>query len=292
MKKTFLVFAILLCTLIAFSIPSMAAAPTYLFITSGTDVTIDETLIARIKSLGFDVVVKNHDGFDAVADSADKIAIYISESVASANIVEKFNNIAVPLIISEAYIFDDMGLTAPTADVDFGSNTANIKGKVVKPDHPIMKGVSADYAVVTRDLDPLPNYTWGVVPEKNALAVEPDNASHAVVFAFDKGESSADSLWPSYKFPEKRAAINFHTSMVIDAVSDDMWKIFDNAIIWAAGVNPLAPPEVETVTTTEAVSATGEAENVNPKTLDLSIFMITLAGISTCGIFYLKKKIK
>ncbi|MDD4773462.1 MAG: hypothetical protein PHZ09_07630 [Eubacteriales bacterium] len=58
----------------------------------------------------------------------------------------------------------------------FGSNTANVRGKVTQPGHPIMQGVAADYVVVTKDdLDPLPNYTWAVVPAKNALAVEPDN---------------------------------------------------------------------------------------------------------------------
>lgn len=50
------------------------------------------------------------------------------------------------------------------------------KEEGTQPGHPIMQGVAADYVVVTKDdLDPLPNYTWAVVPAKNALAVEPDN---------------------------------------------------------------------------------------------------------------------
>lgn len=294
MKKAFLVIAVLICTLIAFSIPSMAAAPTYLFITSGTDVTIDETLIARIKSLGFDVVVVAHDAYDAAADSAGKVAIYVSESVGSANLVEKFNSIAVPMVISEAYMFEDMGFCGPTADVDFGSNTANVKGTVIKPDHPIMKGVSKDFVAVTKELDPLPNYTWAVVPEKNALAVDPANPTRAEVFAFDKGESSVESLWPSYQFPEKRCGINFHTSMAIDAVSADMWKIFDNAIIWAAGVDPLAPPETTAPETEAPVvdDAAAPVVVVSPTTSDAGLLMFTFAAAAICAAVTFKKKSK
>ncbi|MHB1154300.1 MAG: hypothetical protein ACYCWE_21200 [Eubacteriales bacterium] len=295
MKKSFMVIVVLICTLIAFSIPSMAAAPTYLFITSGTDVTIDETLIARIKSLGFDVVVVAHDTYDVAADTAGKVAIYVSESVSSANLVERWNDVAVPMVISEAYMYEDMGLCGPTADVDFGSNTENVKGTVIKPDHPIMKGVSKDYVVITKEgLDPLPNYTWAITPAKNALAVDPANPDRAEVFAFDKGEASVESLWPSYTLPEKRCGINFHTSMAIDAVSEDMWKIFDNAIIWAAGVDPLAPPETEAPVTEAPVveDAAAAPVVVSPKTADAGLFMFTLAAAALCTMLTFKKKTK
>lgn len=290
MKKLCLSIAVLLFILCVMPLTSAAEAPTYLFITSGTDQTIDATLIERIKSLGFDVVVKNHDDFDAQADSAGKIAVYVSESVSSANIVDKFNDVAIPFITGEAYIFEDMGFTGLNAEVDFGSNTESTKGKVIKPDHPIMKGVSADYKAVTRDdLDPLPNYTWGVVPEKNALAVDPDNPERAVVFAFDKGDSSVDSLYPSYKFPEKRAAINFHTSMSVDAVSEDMWKIFDNTIIWAAGVDPLSPPETEAAETEAAEPAAAEQVK-SPQTSDNGILLLVLTAVSSAAIINIKRK--
>jgi hypothetical protein len=295
MKKTFLVIAVLICSLIAFTIPSMAAAPTYLFITSGTDVTIDETLIARIKSLGFDVVVAAHDTYDIAADTAGKVAIYVSESVGSANLVERWNDVAVPMVISEAYMIEDMGLCGPTADVDFGSNTENIKGTVIKPDHPIMKGVSKDYVVVTKeDLDPLPNYTWAITPAKNALAVDPANPDRAVVWAFDKGESTVESLWPAYTLPEKRCSINWHTTMPIDAVSADMWKLFDNAIIWAAGVDPLAPPETEAPVTEAPVveDAAAPVVVVSPKTSDAGLVMFTLAAAALCTALTFKKKTK
>lgn len=295
MKKTFMVIVVLICTLIAFSIPSMAAAPTYLFVTSGTDVTIDETLIERIKSLGFDVVVVAHDTYDIAADTAGKVAIYISESVGSANLVERWNDVAVPMVISEAYMFEDMGFCAEGQEVDFGSNTESVKGTVIKPDHPIMKGVSKDFVFVTKELDPPANTTWAVVPAKNALAVDPDNTDRAVVFAFEKGESTVEGLWPSYTLPEKRCGINWHTTMSIDAASADLWKIFDNSIIWAAGIDPLAPietaaPETEAPVVEEAAAT--PVVVVSPKTSDAGLVMFTLAAAALCTALTFKKKSK
>lgn len=297
MRKTITAAVILIFLLFSLAIPSVAAAPAYLFITSGTDVTIDDTLIARIKSLGFDVVVVAHDAFDAAADSAGKVAVYISESVSSANITNAFNNVAVPMVISEAYMIEDMGFCAETADVDFGSNTESPKGTVIKPDHPIMKGVAKDFVAVTdMALDPIPNYTWAVTPAKNALAVDPDNPDRAVVWAFEKGESTVDSLEPAYVIPEKRCGINFHTSMAIDVVSADMWKIFDNAIIWAAGFDPLAPPETE-APVTEAAPADEAAPAApvvvtSPKTSDAGLLVFSIAASALCAVLVLKKKAK
>ncbi len=296
MRKTFVAAALLILLLISLAIPSMAAAPTYLFITSGTDVTIDETLIARIKSLGFDVVVVNHDTYDIAADTAGKIAIYVSESISSANLMEKFNNVAVPMVISEAYMIEDMGLCGPTADTDFGSNTTSAKGTVIKPDHPIMKGVAKDYVAVTDlAIDPIPNYTWAVTPAVNALAVDPDNPDRAVVWAFEKGESALESLWPAYTLPEKRCGINFHTSMAINVVSEDMWKIFDNAIIWAAGFDPLAPPETEAPVTEAAPAeeaAAAPAAVASPATSDAGLLVFSIAASALCAVLILKKKAK
>jgi hypothetical protein len=280
MKKTVLLLTAFICMIIILAVPLTASVPTYLFLT-GVENTIDEQLIARIKALGFDVVVKSHEDFDAAADSAGKVAIYISESVTSGNIVDKFNNIAIPIITSEAYIYDDMGLTLPTAETDFGSNTASISGKVVKPDHPIMKGVATDFKFVTReDIDPPPNVCWGIVPASNVLAADPDIPERAIIFAYEKGEKSMEALFPSYAFPEKRAAIALHTTFV-DSISPDMWKIFDNAVIWAAGVDPLAPPPVEESNDSE-----------NPDTADVNIMIYIIGTFSAvCGLFALKNKI-
>ena len=281
MKKTVLSLTtvlLIVCTIIALSIPSMAAVPTYLFIT-GVENVIDEPLIARIKALGFDVAVKSDTEFNAAADSVGKVAIYISESVSSGNIVDSFNNIAVPIITSEAYIYDDMGLTLPTTDTDFGSNTTSISGKVVKSEHPIMKGVAIDFKFVSRDsIDPPPNVCWGIVPAVNALVVDPDLPERAIIFAYEKGEMSMEAIFPSYAFPEKRAAITLHTTFV-DGISPDMYKIFDNAIIWAAGVDPLAPPPVE------------ETDSENPETTDLNvIFYVLVAFSAMVGLLTLKKQ--
>ena len=67
MKRILVVTALIICLLITFAAPTIAEAPTYLFITSGVDTTIDESLIARIKSLGFEVEVITHDNLDATA---------------------------------------------------------------------------------------------------------------------------------------------------------------------------------------------------------------------------------
>lgn len=288
MKKSFTAIAVLICLFTTFAVPISAAAPVYLFLTSGTDATIDETLIARIKSLGFDVEVKTHDTFDAAADSAGKVAVYISESVTSGNILDAFKDITVPVVFSEAYLIEDMGLCGPTDSVDFGSNTNHSRATVIKPDHPIMKGVSKDYTVITAEgLDPAPNYCWALVPEKNAIAVDPDAPDHAVVWAYEKGDTTVDGLIPPYTVPEKRCAVNWHTSMPTDAVSADMWKIFDNAIIWAAGLDPLAPPETEAPVIEETPAS---VITTNPKTADAGLVLFVFTAAALCAVLTFKKK--
>lgn len=295
MKKALAVITFLVFMLSMLSLPASAEKPVYLFVTSGVDQTIDDALIERIKSLGFEVETITHDDLDAAAAAEaakGKIAVYMSESVTSGNILDAFKDVPVPIVFSEPALIEDMGLCGPTDGVDFGSHTNHTNATVVKPDHPIVKGVSKDFTIVPEEgLSPAPTYCWHVVPEKNAIAVDPDAPDRAVIWAYEKGDTTVDGLHAPYQVPEKRAGINWHTTMPYDSVSEDMLKIFDNAIIWAAGIDPLAPPETEPVTEAPVtVEAPATVNTVSPKTADFMLVAVVFAAGAAAAALSQKKK--
>lgn len=79
--------------------------------------------------------------------------------------------------------------------------------------------------------------------------------------------------------------------MPYDAVSEDMLKIFDNAIIWAAGIYPLAPPETEPVTEEpEIVDEPSPVDTLSPQTADVIFITVSLAAGAISVSIALKKK--
>ena len=127
-----------------------------------------------------------------------------------------------------------------------------------------------------------PTYYWHIVPEKNVIAIDPDTPEYAIIWAYDKGDTTVDGIHPPYQVPEKRCYIGWHTTMPYDAVSEDMLKVFDNAIVWAAGFDPLAPPETEPVAEEpDVVDVPTPVDVVSPKTADIMLVMVALSAGAT-----------
>ena len=66
----------------------------------------DASIKARLENLGFTVTVK--DSSVLPSDANNKSLVFVSETVMNADINSKFRDVAVPLISTEAAIFDDM----------------------------------------------------------------------------------------------------------------------------------------------------------------------------------------
>jgi len=82
----------------------------------------------------------------SVADATGKDLVYISPTVNSPKILDKFAGIGIPVITSEAYLYDDMGFTGTVADTDFG----NSNGTIIRMDnttHALGGGLSGNVTV-------------------------------------------------------------------------------------------------------------------------------------------------
>ncbi|MBN1894169.1 hypothetical protein JW906_06725, partial [bacterium] len=91
-------------------------APSVLLVTNEVwdpgDVSIQDSLTA----LGLEVVPVSHDV--VIPEDADGMAfVYVSSTVSSGNVADKFKEVSIPVIMIEPYALDDMGMTV---DADSG----------------------------------------------------------------------------------------------------------------------------------------------------------------------------
>src|SRR6185295_11109312 len=135
-----LIAVLLLFVVYGWSPEPVEAAPppanlSTLFVVGSTTLSAgDVATKTRLETLGFTVSVK--DAVSAVtADANGKGLVVISESCPSADVGSKFRDVAVPVVVLEPQIYDDMLMTGPTLNVDFGYLTDQLQVRIDSPSH-------------------------------------------------------------------------------------------------------------------------------------------------------------
>jgi hypothetical protein len=122
-----------------------------------------------------------------------------------------------PVIVSKPFLLDDLGLTGPVAQVDYGSISATTI-EVVDDVHALAAGLTRTVMMV----DVPRRMTWGV-PGGDATTIATLNGASAL-FAYDSGELLADgTLAASCRvvFPAGKLGPADHTAeawAIVDAV--------------------------------------------------------------------------
>ena len=121
-----------------------------LFISSmdATHLPGDDALKAYMEGLGYTVAYLDDDVSEAdtrVAAAAASL-VFISESCSSQRIRNEITAVPVPMIISESWAWDEMGLTI---GVGGGPAVATTNIQIVAPDHPLAAGLSGTVSVLT-----------------------------------------------------------------------------------------------------------------------------------------------
>lgn len=188
----------------------------------------DSRVIQRLTSLGFEVVLTDDDGVTPGAASG-KILVVISASVVSKKIGTTFTGVAVPVIVWEGGLFDDLGMTGSVLGVDYGETDGTIKRKTLAisaPSHPLAAGLSG----VVMVSDPASRFMWGLPAASAAQVATLENESAKYgLFGYESGAAMVSGFAPA-----RRVGLFLHetTASTLTAVG---WSIFDAAVEWAIG---------------------------------------------------------
>lgn len=194
--------------------------------------TGDSAIYDRLQGkLGYSVTLKSGAGA-TTADATGMDVVIISSTVNSTDVGTKFRNVAVPVVVWESALYDDMGLVS-TAAGSFGTidnQTAILTTS--NSTHPLGAGIAAaatmSYGTAGVTMP------WGK-PASNAIKIAtlPSDSSKAVIFAYDKGASMVGMTAPA-----RRVAFMF--SDTSPTVMDNSWWaawLFEAAITWAVTGN-------------------------------------------------------
>ena len=204
---------------------SMAFGADVLFIVGQKKMkAIDSHIKTSLIDKGFSVTVRK-DYAVSVEDTLDKDLLIISDSVVANKIQIDLRDLHVPLICSEAMLFDDLGMTRQARFKDFGRKTRQQYVQVVKSDHPLAAALADDVQVSTQGLF----MGWGV-PSDDAIKVAKmrGNQDRYPIFAYDAGAKMPDQAAPA-----KRVGFFLNNNTKGD-ITDQGWALFDAAVDWAA----------------------------------------------------------
>lgn len=232
-----------------------------LFVTGADPTPLrDQPLIDYLTKLGYTVTVRT-DQAVLTDDAAGKNLVIISESILSRYVNTKFRDVAVPVITWEGWLLDDMQMTGPTLDVDYGKILLEKQIRIVNPNHPLAGGLSGvvQTTFVKDQVDS--TFHWGV-PNANAIVIAKPlvPGPYAHIFAYEKGAQMVGMAAPA-----RRIFIHNATGYNLTGAG---WTIFAAAVNWALNCAATQPTATPTLTPTPPVlpspTATSTPTVVNP----------------------------
>ncbi|MGK7891837.1 MAG: DUF4347 domain-containing protein, partial [Leptolyngbyaceae cyanobacterium] len=208
----------------------------------------DLALQSRLEALGFSVTIQD-DQSSRSSDAAGHDLVFISESVSSGRVNTKFTDVAVPIITTEAYLYDDLALTQADLGSDYGIQGLQTSVTITEPASPLAAGLTGEVTAFA-----LPNdINWGV-PNANAITagVLTNGSDRSTIFAYDK-----DATLTNGEAAQARRVGLFIGSNA-DQLTAEGWQLFDAAVDWATVAPTPTPPPIDV----DAPTATASAANI------------------------------
>jgi hypothetical protein len=242
----------LLLTTLVVGLPAPGArAADILFISSmdPTHMPGDDALKAFMEKMGHTVTYMDDNEAQAtMRDAAAKAdLVFISESVGSANVREKITAIDTPMVITECWAWDEMGLTSGGGA---GQEVVTPDIQIVAPGHPLAAGLTGSVPVLTdlastRGAARFGNGIAGKDATVIARATLTDGQTYDVIFVYDKGATLA--VAPTDGSPQ--VAANIRVCLGFDEQSYLVWNDNAYALLEAAinyGLGILSDPGLAT----------------------------------------------
>jgi len=194
----------------------------------------------RLESMGYAVELKEAPQ-SQTSDANGKVLVLISSTVGSDDVSTKFRDVAVPVIICEHAVFDDMLMTGPTYWTDFGYDE-NDPGllTIVDPSSPLAGGLSGNAQVIgpPGGIEFSNTLVWATTPSGSAMwiAAHGGEPNKAAIFAYEAGAPMV-----GMNAPARRVGFFFYRNTAAIATSAG-WALFDAAVAWAANSQVPPPP--------------------------------------------------
>jgi hypothetical protein len=157
---------------------------------------------------------------DGAAADINAALVVIAASSDSNAVANKYRDVAVPVIVIEPALFDNMGMTGGD---DFGEDNGT-QVTIVMAGHPMAAGLTGNVAVLTMTA----TLSWGA-PSAAAQRVASFSgmAGRATIFGYNKGAAMAMGMAPA------RRVGFFAGEPAAARLTDNGKKLLDAAIDWA-----------------------------------------------------------
>lgn len=201
----------------------------------------DDALKAFMEGLGHTVTYIDDDEDEPTTEAAAAVAdlVYISESVGSGGVRDEITEIETPMVITEAWAWDEMGLTEGGGS---GVEVATTDIEIVEPGHYLAAGLSGTVPVLTDITDPVSGtarFSMGIAGEEAtviARATLSDGQTYDVLIVYEKGAALAQA--PSDG--SDQVAADIRVCLGFDRRSYPLWNenayaLFEVAINYALG---------------------------------------------------------
>jgi hypothetical protein len=196
---------------------------------SGADIYVKD----RIEALGFPVVLQGAASVSSNGSEAnDKSFVWVAHSSPNNNVVGKFKNVPVPVVIEASGVLDEMLMATTTNQGAIANETQGVLA--LPPASPLSGGVAG---TVTTNTTPT-NHQWGI-PNANGIKVVTlvSNQSRATVFSYEQGAVMYGT--PALPAPERRV---FFGMWAFETPTPEARRILDATILWVARSNVLPRP--------------------------------------------------
>lgn len=201
--------------------------PSALLVAEGTK--SDKLLLNQLQKLGFSVATVTGRQLSS-NDAIGKDIVVVAESTPSVDVGSKLTLTGAPLVVLEPALFDDLKMTGPVWQSDFGDQPASTKIVMSESGHPSGAGLSGSLVVATSPS----KFVWGN-PSASAsrIASLPSSESRAAIFAYDAG----DQMFGGFTAPGTRVGF-FAGEGTPSMFTAAGWELFDRVVWWASERKP------------------------------------------------------
>jgi hypothetical protein len=253
--------------------------------------TGDAAVKTRLENLGYTVTVQVSNNGLLTSQADGKAVVVISSTVNDGNVTNKFRHVAVPVVVWEPLVFDDMGMTGTTSNTHFGTLASQTQVNIVTPSHPMAAGLSSGAPVPVAS--PSSTFAWGKTTANAVkIAALVSDATKFPIFGYDAGVNmpGADGVSAGLDAPSRRVALFMSdTTAASNFGNTNGGLLFDAAIRWAAEV--VTVPTIVSVTPTSGPIGTVVTINGLNFGIIQGASTITFNGVAATPTSWADKKI-
>lgn len=191
----------------------------------GTESANDRIVMKRMRELGYEVTLMSDKELTPEM-AASYGVVYVSSFAGSHRVADKLVASPTPVIYANGKILGQVGL-ATKDDSDYGEYTG--LGIAIKDSkHAAAAGLSGTVDIYKSEA----KISYLIPQGGHIVASAPDNEKQAVICYFEKGEKDMRGE----PLPARRMFFNLTGGEEINR-TENGWKLFDEAVSWAAGKN-------------------------------------------------------